>query len=98
MQVDLPADKIAAICQQWQVSELAVFGSAANGSCSPTSDIDFLVTFAPQAQLTYFDVVRLKAALERLAGREVDLVISDAIRNPYRRHNILSTREVIYAV
>ena len=35
--------------------------------------------------------------LAEIFGREVDLVEKEAIRNPFRRHNILTTKEVVYA-
>ncbi len=36
-------------------------------------------------------------SLEDIFGREVDMVEKDAIRNPFRRHEILTTRKVMYA-
>jgi hypothetical protein len=35
--------------------------------------------------------------LAAIFGRQVDLVEKDAIRNPFRRHEILNNRRVIYA-
>ena len=35
--------------------------------------------------------------LKAMFGRDVDLVEKDAIRNPFRRHAILKTKQVIYA-
>jgi predicted nucleotidyltransferase len=35
--------------------------------------------------------------LAEIFGRKVDLVEEDAIRNPFRRHEILTTKEVVYA-
>jgi len=32
-----------------------------------------------------------------LLGREVDVVSKRALKNPFRRHEILTTRRVIYA-
>ena len=46
--IDLPMEKIAAFCQRWQISELALFGSVLRGDFGPGSDIDVLVTFAPE--------------------------------------------------
>ena len=34
--------------------------------------------------------------LQEIFGRKVDLVEQTAIRNPYRRHKILTTKQVIY--
>jgi predicted nucleotidyltransferase len=35
--------------------------------------------------------------LQEILERQVDLVEKGAIRNPFRRHEILMTREIIYA-
>lgn len=51
---------------------VAVFGSVARGEDTPTSDIDFLVQFAPAASL--MDLVRLQDELEALLGCRVDVV------------------------
>ena len=62
-----------------------------------TSDADFLVEFAPDAQPgldTFFDA---KADLERLLGRGVDLVEPGAVRNPYVLASINRNREPVYA-
>ena len=34
--------------------------------------------------------------LQEIFGRKVDLVEQTAIRNPYRRHEIRTTKQVIY--
>jgi predicted nucleotidyltransferase len=35
--------------------------------------------------------------LKTIFGREVDLVEKGTIRNPFRRHSIMTTKEVLYA-
>jgi len=48
--LNLPArEALTDLCRRWQVMELAVFGSVARGSSRPDSDLDLLVTFAPDA-------------------------------------------------
>jgi hypothetical protein len=39
----------------------------------------------------------MQAELETLFGRPVDVVEKEALRNPWRRREILRTREVLYA-
>lgn len=73
------------------VRGLALFGSASRGDAGPTSDIDFVVDFEKKSFDSYMD---LKAFLERLFGRTVDLVVSDAIK-PRLRPIILS--EAVHA-
>jgi hypothetical protein len=74
------------------VKSLAIFGSVARGEATPESDVDILVEFSKSIGL--FEFVRIKAQIERMLGREVDMVTPDAIR-PSMRDRIL--REAIYA-
>ena len=93
----LPRKKIEAFCRRWQVRELALFGSVLRDDFSLESDVDVLVTFDPEAHRSLFDLVEMRDELETLVGRRVDLVSRGGLRNPFRRREILSTREVLYA-
>ena len=44
-----------------------------------------------------FDLVDMQEERTTLFGRHVDLVEADGIRNPFRRHAILRSKEVIHA-
>jgi predicted nucleotidyltransferase len=89
--------RVAAFCRHWQIVELALFGSALREDFGADSDVDVLVTFAPGAPWSLWDLVSMRDELKIVFGREVDLVEERAIRNPFRRHAILSTKRVIYA-
>ncbi len=89
--------RIAAFCRRWQVRELSLFGSAVREDFGPESDVDVLVSFEPGARWSLLDLVVMTEELERLFGRRVDLVEKEALRNPFRRHTILSSRQVLYA-
>ena len=95
--VVIDREQITEFCRQWQVTELALFGSVLRDDFGPESDVDVLVTFAPEAPWSLFDLVDMADELEALFGRKVDLVESDGLRNPIRRRAILSSREVIHA-
>jgi len=95
--IDVPRDKIAGFCRKWQVTELALFGSVLRDDFGPDSDVDVLVTLAPEAPWSLFEWVDMIDELKAIFGREVDLVEKDALRNPFRRVAILSTKQVIYA-
>lgn len=90
-------DRIGDFCQRWSVTELALFGSILRTDFGPDSDVDVLVTFAPDAPWTLWDLSRMRAELEAIFGREVDLVEKKALRNPYRRQAILAEHRVVYA-
>jgi uncharacterized protein len=96
-QVQLDRQFLAEFCRTWRIRELSLFGSALRDDFGPESDLDFLVSFEPGAELDLFDVLEMKAALERQYGRPVDLVEKEALRNPWRKREILRTHEVIYA-
>jgi hypothetical protein len=98
--IHLPADKIADFCGRWQITEFALFGSVLRADFRPDSDIDVLVTFAPEADWSLFDHVDMQDELKMLFEREVDLVSRRGIersRNYIRRKAILSSAEVVYA-
>ena len=90
---------ISTICQRYRISRLEVFGSAARAvDFNPaSSDADFLVEFAPDAQPGLEAFFGAKADLEQLLGRGVDLVEPGAVRNPYVLASINRNREAVYA-
>lgn len=92
-------DGISTICQRYRISRLEVFGSAARAvDFNPaTSDADFLVEFASDAQPGLNNFFGAKADLEKLLGRSVDLVEPSAVRNPYVLAAINRNREAVYA-
>lgn len=90
-------DRIAAFCRKWRVTEFALFGSVLRNDFGPASDVDVLVELAPGHGLNLFDWVEMIDELKTIFGREVDLVSKRGLRNPFRRHEILNTREVIHA-
>lgn len=90
-------DAIEAFCRKWKVSELSLFGSVLRDDFQPDSDVDVLVSFAADAPWSLFDWVEMIDELRALFGRDVDLVSKRGLRNPFRRHEILTRREVIYA-
>lgn len=89
-------EKIVAFCREWMVAEMALFGSVLRDDFRPDSDIDVLVDFLPETAWSLFDISRMRLELSSLFGREVDLVQTNGLRNPFRRRAILSNREVIY--
>lgn len=96
-QLDLSPEQVAEFCRKWHVAEFALFGSVLRPDFSAASDVDVLVTFAPEARWSLFDFVAMQDELTALLGREVDLVSRGGLRNPFRRHEILTTRRVLYA-
>ncbi len=95
--VQLDREALAEFCRKWRVRELSIFGLALRDDFGPDSDLDFLVSFDPEAPWSLWDLVDVREELMAITGRKVDLVEKEGLRNPYRRKEILSTQEVIYA-
>ncbi len=90
-------EKLKKLCDKYNVSKLYVFGSAINGKFGKDSDIDFLVTF-DKIELSeyadnYFD---FKFSLEDLFNRKIDLLEEKAIKNPFLKQSIDTSKELIY--
>jgi predicted nucleotidyltransferase len=92
-----PDRQIADFCRKWRVRELSLFGSALRDDFRAESDVDVLVSFDPRAEWSLLDLVAMQEELAALMGRDVDLVEEEALRNPYRRAAILSSKRVLYA-
>jgi hypothetical protein len=93
----IPVDVLADLCRRRRLRELSVFGSVLRLDFRPVSDIDVLIELEAGEQMTIERFLALKDELESLFGRSVDLVEKPLLRNPYRRGEILRTREVLYA-
>jgi uncharacterized protein len=97
-QLDVPQERIAAFCRKWKVVEFSLFGSVLRDDFGPESDIDVLVAFSPSGAMTFEGFLEMREELSALfGGRTVDLVEKRLVRNPFRRHEILTTRRVLYA-
>jgi hypothetical protein len=96
-QIQLDRESLAEFCRKWRIRELSLFGSALRDDFGPESDLDFLVSFEPGAGWDLWDLVVLREDLVSIVNREVDIVVKEALRNPYRRKEILTHREVIHA-
>lgn len=97
-QIDIPHERIADFCRKWKIVELSLFGSVLRDDFGPDSDVDVLVTFEPDAPWDGFDWPDMKDELAAMfEGRTVDLVEARGLRNPFRRHRILTSRRILYA-
>ena len=90
---------IRGLCERHGVLRLEAFGSSVRDDFDPArSDLDFLVEFKemePYARVeAYFGLLD---ALRDLFGRDIDLVMVDAVRNPYIAADIEKTKQLLYA-
>ena len=97
--IPIDREKIAEFCQRWKITELALFGSVLREDFRKDSDVNVLVSFAPDADWSLFDAVNMEEELSDILDRKVDLVSRRAVErssNWIRRKAILSTAESIY--
>ena len=95
--IPIPRKKIAEFCRRWKVVEFSLFGSILREDFRSDSDVDVLVSFSPDAQVSLFDLVQMQNELKAIFKRDVDLVEKDALENPFRKREILNTAQVVYA-
>lgn len=92
---NLPA--IRAICEQFGVARLELYGSAARDDFDPeTSDVDVIVDFldyGPGVTDRYFGLTK---ALQDLLGRVVDVGFARTLKNPYFIAEIEADRTTLY--
>lgn len=97
----IPERAIAEFCRRWKVTEFALFGSVVRDDFRPDSDVDVLVSFAPEMRYSLFDLVEMQDELSAAFGRDVDLVTRRAVErgsNEWRRRSILESLVRIDAV
>lgn len=95
--IDKNIDKIRDLCRKHYVYKLFVFGSVLSKKFNSKSDIDFIVDFNGIDIYNYADnYFDLKDSLEQLFNREVDLLEDKAIKNPFLRQSIDSSKQLIY--
>ena len=95
--IDKNLDKIRALCDKHKVAKLFVFGSILTDDFKKSSDIDLLVDFSGVDLYDYADnYFELKTSLEKLLKRPIDLLEDKAIKNPYLRKSIDSSKQMIY--
>jgi len=88
---------VITLCRRLHVKRLDLFGSATTEQFGTTSDVDVLVEFDRQAGNLFNRYFELKEELETILGRSVDVVVADAIRNPYFRATVEQTKKSLYA-
>jgi predicted nucleotidyltransferase len=97
--IPIDHDQIAAFCQRWNITELALFGSVLREDFDADSDVDVLITLPEGDGRTLIDLGRMELELAEIIGRKVDLWTRKGVeqsRNPTRKRDILSTAQVIH--
>lgn len=98
MKIEEPKIKqIQQLCEENKVKSLYAFGSVTRDDFNESSDIDLIVDFEEKDPFTYTDLyLNLKAKLETILKRQVDLLEERAIRNPLFKQQLENTKVKIY--
>lgn len=95
--VDRNIEDLKRLCTIYNVEKMYLFGSVLNSNFNKESDIDLLVKFKVIELSKYFDnYMNFKESLEKLFGREVDLVEEQTLKNPILINSINKSKELIY--
>lgn len=93
-------EQIEGFCDRWHITEFSLFGSVLREDFHPeTSDVDVLVSFAPDARKGLTEWLQMKEELEALFNRKVDFVSKTAVQESHnwlRKRNILNSALVLY--
>jgi uncharacterized protein len=90
---------LADFCRRWYITEMSFFGSVLRDDFRPESDVDLLVSFAPEFRRGLVETLEIQSQLQQLLGREVDLIVKKALErseNIPRRDRIFSSAQVVY--
>jgi predicted nucleotidyltransferase len=96
--IDIDRAKIAEFCRKWRITEFSLFGSVLRDDFRPDSDVDVMISVAPQVRIGLRELYDMEQELEGLFSRKVDLVFRKAVeegRNWIRRNHILKNNERI---
>lgn len=76
--------RLAELARRYGLRRIGLFGSAVRRDFRPDSDVDVLVRYAPGVRSGLLERVALEHELERLLGRDVDVVDAAALRDELR--------------
>lgn len=96
-QIQLPLQQIEEFCRKYGVREFSLFGSVLRDDFDSSSDVDVMLQFKPGHGFTFENTPDIQEELERIFARPVDVIEKGKIRNPFRRHAIMNSHQVVYA-
>ena len=84
-------------CLKNSIKKLSIYGSVLRDDFSPESDIDVLVEFMPEEQITLFHIIDMEEELSGIfGGRKVDLRTPEDLSR-YFRERVVAEAEVHFA-
>jgi uncharacterized protein len=86
--------RLRPLCEKHRIRRLDVFGSAARGQATATSDVDLLATLDEAVPTSTAELLEIAGEAEELVGRPVDFLLRSSLEkspNRFAREHILST-------
>jgi predicted nucleotidyltransferase len=93
--IAIPQEALAEFCHRNHIRRLSLFGSVLREDFTPESDVDVLVEFEPEAQVSLLGEVRIEREMGEILGRKVDLV-SRKYLSKYFRDEVFAEEEMLY--
>jgi predicted nucleotidyltransferase len=89
--------QINQLCNTHDVKSLFAFGSIVSGELDSNSDIDLVVDIDNTDPIAYSDnYFDLKFQLENILKRQIDLLESNSVKNPFLKKQIDNTKVLVY--
>jgi predicted nucleotidyltransferase len=88
-------ERLLKLCEDNDISFMAIFGSFVRGEEKRRSDIDTAIEFADKSHKNLLDLVRIENELKKIFGQKVDLGIFSSI-NPLIIEDVKKQMIVIY--
>lgn len=87
--------KVQGYLENTAVEKAWLFGSFARGEETPKSDLDLLVDLDSRAKVSLLTLIRYQLDLEKIVGREVDLIPSGSLK-PFAVESAEKDKYIIY--
>lgn len=91
--------RFAEFGRRYPIERIDVFGSVANGTATPRSDLDLLVTLKRDEAVSMDDLLEMAGEAEEVAGCPVDFVLKDQLvakAHPQSSRHIIESAVCIY--
>ncbi len=93
--IDISEGVMREFCKKHHIQRLALFGSILRDDFAPSSDVDVLVEFEPEARVGLIRFAGIENEFSDLLGRRVDLNTVESLSR-YFRDEVLAEAESIY--
>lgn len=89
---------LIALCEQYNIKSLHIFGSGNSDKFNSESDIDFLISFNDNISIEEYteNYFSMHKQLHSLFNRKIDLVTEKSLSNPYFIESIEQSKQLIY--